>query len=153
MLGPLSAPTFTEALRLGAEIYHELGFVLLARRLSRAVGDEGGHAARLGSTEEALDLLLDATMAAGYEPGADVAFAIDAAASELADDDGYELGGDTEDATIADLAVGAGCPFVKAGAPVRACKDNRLLRIEEELGADAPFASSELPASAFTGSA
>jgi enolase len=95
MLVPLAAPTFTEALRLGTEIYHELGFLLLARGLSRAVGDEGGYAAQLESTEAALDLVTDAITAAGYDPGVDVALAVDAAAGELVDERGYRLGGET----------------------------------------------------------
>jgi enolase len=117
-----------------------------------AVGDEGGHAARLGSTEEALDLCWTRPwrLVTSPVPTSRSRSMPRPASSRMT---GYDLGGDTEDATIADLAVGTGCPFVKAGAPVHACKYNRRLRIEEELGADAPFASSELPASAFTGSA
>jgi enolase len=255
MLVPLSAPTFSEALRMGAEAYHHLGHLLLARGLARAVGDEGGFAPQLDSTEGALDLLVAAIESAGYHPGVDIALALDAAASELGDvdRDGYRIdgeaepltsqelvaywadlcerypivsledalgeedwtgwrglthrlgqrvqlvgddlfvthasllqlgidqgianavlikpnqvgtltrtlqtmslaraagyttvmahrSGDTEDTTIADLAVAGGCRFIKAGAPARServAKYNRLLHIEEQLGANARFA-------------
>jgi enolase len=255
MVVPLGAPTFSEALRMGAETYHHLGQLLLARGLSRAVGDEGGFAPTLDSSELALELLVAAIESAGYRPGIDVALALDAAASELGDvdRDGYRMNGeaepltsneliaywaelcerypivsledalgeedwagwrlltrrlgsrvqlagddlfvtraslvqlgidqsianavlikpnqvgtltrtletvdlarsagyatimahragDTEDTTIADLAVARTCRFIKAGAPARServAKYNRLLRIEEELGANARFA-------------
>jgi enolase len=253
MLVPVGAPTFSDALRSGAEIYHHLGHLLLADGLSRAVGDEGGFAAQLDSTDAALELLVAATESAGYRAGVDVGFALDAAASELVGPDGYRIDGrrgpldadelvaywadlcerypivsledalgeedwrgwrtlterlgsrvqlvgddlfvthasllqlaidqaianavlikpnqvgtltrtiqtialahgagyttvmahrsaDTEDTTIADLAVAAGCRFIKAGAPARServAKYNRLVRIEEELGDDARFA-------------
>jgi enolase len=258
MLVPIGAPSFAEAIRMGAEAYHHLGHLLLARGLSRAVGDEGGFAPALGSSEQALELLVAAIDSAGYRPGIDVALALDAAASELGDvdRDGYvidgeaeplastefvsywaglcerypivsledalgeedwtgwrlltrrlgslvqlvaddlfvthaslvQLGidqrianavlikpnqvgtltrtletialaraagyttimahraGDTEDTTIADLAVATGCRFIKTGAPARServAKYNRLLRIEEELGPSAAFAGAE----------
>jgi enolase len=255
MLVPVGASSFSEALRIGSEAYHHLGHLLLARGLSRAVGDEGGFAPALRSSERALELLVAAIESAGYRPGIDVALALDAAASELGDvdRDGYRIegeaeplsseefiaywadlcdrypivsledalgeedwtgwrhltqrlgsqvqlvgddlfvthasllqlgidqhianavlikpnqvgtltrtletialarsagytaimahrAGDTEDTTIADLAVATGCRFIKAGAPARServAKYNRLLRIEEQLGADASFA-------------
>ena len=258
MLVPVGAPTFSEALRMGGEVYHRLGHLLLARGLTRAVGDEGGFAPALDSSEEALDLLVAAIESAGYRPGIDVALALDAAASELGDvdRDGYRIdgeaeplasaefvaywaslcdrypivsledalgeedwtgwriltqrlgsrvqlvgddlfvtrpsllqlgidqgianavvikpnqvgtltraletialartagyatvmanrAGDTEDTTIADLAVATGCRFIKAGGPARServAKYNRLLRIEEELGPPARFAGGE----------
>jgi enolase len=258
MLVPIGAATFSEALRIATESYHHLGYLLLARGLTRAVGDEGGFAPQLDSAEAALDLLVAAIESAGYEPGVDLGLALDAAASELldADGDGYRIegegelvssaelvaywadlcehypivsledglgeedwsgwrglterlgrrvqlvgddlfvthpsllqlgidqgvanaalikpnqvgtltrtletialamgagytavmahrSGDTEDTTIADLAVATGCRFIKAGAPARServAKYNRLLRIEEELGADAIFAGRE----------
>ena len=89
MVVPLAAPTFSEALRIGVEVYHELGHLLLARGLGRALGDEGGYAPRLASAEEALDLASAAIAAAGYEPGVDVGLALDIAASELRDGRGY----------------------------------------------------------------
>ncbi|HEX6202623.1 MAG TPA: phosphopyruvate hydratase [Thermoanaerobaculia bacterium] len=83
MIVPLGFDRFAEALRAGVEIYHRLRAVLKERGLVTAVGDEGGFAPDLGSNREALDLLVAAIEAAGYEPGADVALALDVAASEL----------------------------------------------------------------------
>jgi enolase len=94
MVVPLTAPTFSEALRIGVEVYHELGYLLLSRGLGRALGDEGGYAPGLASAEEALDLVGAAIAAAGYEPGVEVALALDIAASELRDGRGYRLNGD-----------------------------------------------------------
>ncbi len=253
MIVPLGAPTFSECLRLGAEVFHALKRTLHERGLATAVGDEGGFAPDLGSNEEALEMLVAGIEAAGYEPGADVAIALDPATSELYSDGSYvleheqrtlnaeelsgywaelvarypivsiedgmdeedwegwraltdrlgagvqlvgddlfvtnterlargiELGvansillkvnqigtlsetldaiamareagysavmshrsGETEDVTIADLAVATGCGQIKTGAPSRSdrvAKYNQLLRIEEQLGADAQFA-------------
>ncbi len=246
MILPLGAKSFAEALRWGSEIYHALGRILRQRGLSTTVGDEGGYAPDLKSDEEALDLILEAIHAAGYEQSG-VKIALDVAASEwqkqgklyrlpkrgseysregmidyleglverypihsiedgLAEEDhegwqlltkrlgqrvmlvgddlfvtnaerlregiraglgnavlvkpnqigtltqtlevialsreaGYQTilshrSGETEDTTIADLAVGCGSPFIKAGAPCRTdrvAKYNRLLRIEGAL--------------------
>jgi len=95
MLVPLGAATFSEAMRMGADAYHHLGHLLLARGLPRAVGDEGGFAPQLDSTEAALELLVAAIESAGYRPGVDVTLALDAAASELVVPDGYRLDGDS----------------------------------------------------------
>jgi enolase len=83
MIAPHGARSFTEALRMGAEVYQHLKALLSARGLSTAVGDEGGFAPRLGSHEAALDLLLAAIRRAGYRPGRQVSIALDPAASEL----------------------------------------------------------------------
>jgi enolase len=252
MIVPCGAPTFSECLRVGAEVYHALKRTLHDRGLSTAVGDEGGFAPDLASNEDALKMLVAGIEAAGYEPGADVAIALDPATSELYRDGAYvlehegrtlsaaelsdywatlaarypivsiedgmdeqdwegwktlterlgerlqlvgddvfvtnterlrrgiELGvansilvkvnqigtltetlaaiamareagytavmshrsGETEDVTIADLAVATGCGQIKTGAPSRSdrvAKYNQLLRIEEQLGADAEF--------------
>ena len=247
MIVPVGAESFSEALRMGSEIYHALGQILQRARLSCAVGDEGGYAPSLSSEAEALDLLLDAITAAGYSTD-NVRLSLDVAASEWRDPDGRgyllpksgtrhtteelsdyltklcraypilsvedpldeddfnawshltdTLGGDvmlvgddlfvtnlgrlnagiahgaanailikpnqigtltevlrvveragragyrailshrsgeTEDTTIADLAVALGCCYIKAGAPCRServAKYNRLLRIEASL--------------------
>ncbi len=252
MVVPLGAPSFSEGLRMGAEVFHALKRTLHARGLSTAGGDEGGFAPDLDSNEQALQMLIEGIDAAGYEPGEDVAIALDPATSELYGDDGYalehegrtlaaadladywatlaqrypivsiedgmdqedwdgwktlterlggqvqlvgddlfvtsterlqrgiELGvansilvkvnqigtlsetlaaitlardagytavishrsGETEDVTIADLAVATGCGQIKTGAPSRSdrtAKYNQLLRIEEQLGADAEY--------------
>ncbi len=252
MVVPSGAPTFAEALRTGAEVFHALKKTLGARGLGTAVGDEGGFAPDLGSNEEALQALIEGIEAAGHTPGEDVGIALDPATSEiyadgvyrlehegrelspdqmaaywadiserypilsiedgmdeedwkgwraltenlgervqLVGDDlfvtnterlakGIELGvansilikvnqigtltetleaismaraagyttvmshrsGETEDTTIADLAVATGCGQIKTGAPSRSdrvAKYNQLLRIEEALGDGASY--------------
>ena len=89
MIVPHGAPSFAEGIRWGVEVYHALRDLLTRRRLTTAVGDEGGFAPELGSHEEALDLLVEAIRGAGLAPGRDVSLALDAAASELADGGGY----------------------------------------------------------------
>ncbi len=86
MIVPAGAPSFKEALRWGAEIYHQLKDQLSERGLACGVGDEGGYAPDLEDDEEALELLMGAILAAGYEPGQDVWLALDVAASELCSD-------------------------------------------------------------------
>ncbi len=252
MVVPCGAESFSEALRMGAEVFHALKRTLHERGLGTAVGDEGGFAPDLDSNEDALRMLVAGIEAAGYQPGADVAIALDPATSELYHDGAYvlehegrtlsaaeladywadlaarypivsiedgmdeedwdgwkalterlgssvqlvgddlfvtnterlhrgiELGvgnsilikvnqigtltetlaaiamareagytavmshrsGETEDVTIADLAVATGCGQIKTGAPSRSdrvAKYNQLLRIEEQLGAQAEF--------------
>jgi enolase len=252
MVVPLGAPTFGEALRMGAETYHALHRVLRDRRLGTGVGDEGGFAPDLADNEEALEVMALAIKRAGFVPGRDIAFAIDPAASNFFHDGRYVLGptqkprtaeemidyyatlvtkfpivsiedglaeddwdgwvaltrrlgsrvqlvgddlyvtnpariaqgiareasnavliklnqigtltetlqaihatrrhgwaavishrsGETEDVTIADLAVATGAGQIKTGAPARServCKYNQLLRIEEALGAEARY--------------
>jgi enolase len=252
MIVPCGAPSFSECLRMGAEVFHALKRTLHERGLSTAVGDEGGFAPDLASNEDALKMLVAGIEAAGYRPGEDVAIALDPAASELYSDGSYVLehegrtlsadelsaywadlvarypivsiedgmdeedwsgwktltdrigtglqlvgddlfvtnterlkrgidagvansillkvnqigtlsetlaaialareagysavmshrSGETEDVTIADLAVATGCGQIKTGAPSRSdrvAKYNQLLRIEEQLGADAQF--------------
>lgn len=252
MIVPAGAPSFSEGLRMGTEVFHALKKTLHDRGLGGGVGDEGGFAPNLGSNEEALQMLVAGIEAAGYTPGDDVAIALDPATSEvykggayvlehegrtlsaeelaaywaeLADrypilsiEDGMDeedwdgwkaltdrLGdrvqlvgddlfvtntarlqrgidagvansilvkvnqigtltetldavstaraagytavmshrsGETEDVTIADLAVATGCGQIKTGAPSRSdrvAKYNQLLRIEEQLGGDAAF--------------
>jgi len=253
MLFPVGAPSFSEALRWGAEVFHRLRDVLHEKGHATAVGDEGGFAPDLASNREAIELVLTAIEKAGYRPGEQIAIALDPATSELrrgeryvlegegatkgseemiafweewagrypivsiedglAEDDwegwialtarlggrlqlvgddlfvtnpailregiarragnailvkvnqigtltetleairvareaGYAAvvshrSGETEDTTIADLAVGTGCGQIKTGSLSRSdrvCKYNRLLRIEEELGAAAVYA-------------
>jgi enolase len=252
MIVPCGAPSFSECLRMGVEVFHALGRTLRECGLSTAAGDEGGFAPDLASNEEALQMLVTGIEAAGLQPGVDVAIALDPATSELYRDGAYvlehegrtlgaaeladywaeladrypivsiedgmdeqdwdgwrvlterlgarlqlvgddlfvtnterlrrgiELGvansilikvnqigtlsetlaaialareagytavmshrsGETEDVTIADLAVATGCGQIKTGAPSRServAKYNQLLRIEEQLGADAEF--------------
>ncbi|MFK7830721.1 MAG: phosphopyruvate hydratase [Congregibacter sp.] len=97
MVQPVAAPTFAEALRCGAEIFHHLKKVLSSRGLSTAVGDEGGFAPNLPSNEAALDVIAEAVSNAGYQLGSDVTLALDCAASEFYRDGRYRLGGDGRD--------------------------------------------------------
>ena len=254
MIAPIGAPSFREALRWGTEVYHSLKGVLKDKGLSTGLGDEGGFAPNLGSNREALDLILDAITKAGYEPGKEIALALDVAASELHEGGSYtfedkqisaselieyyaelvdayplvsiedpldeedwagwqemaarlgdavqlvgddlfvtnperlqrgitdgagnallvkvnQIGsltesldavdlchrngfrsmmshrsGETEDVTIADLAVATNCGQIKTGAPARServAKYNQLLRIEEELDDAAVYAGAD----------
>lgn len=94
MIVPIGAPSFREALRMGAETYHRLKSVLHERGLSTGLGDEGGFAPDLASNSEALDLLVEAIEAAGFEPGRDLAIALDPATSEIYRDGAYHLDGE-----------------------------------------------------------
>ncbi len=84
MIGPVGATSIKEAVRMGAEVFHNLAKLLKARGLSTAVGDEGGFAPNFNGIEDALDTIMEAIKAAGYEPGKDVKIAMDCAASEFA---------------------------------------------------------------------
>jgi len=94
MVQPVSAPTFAEALRMGAEIFHSLKKVLSARGLNTAVGDEGGFAPNLASNEEALVVIQEAVANAGYELGKDITLALDCASSEFYKNGKYDLAGE-----------------------------------------------------------
>ena len=95
MIMPVGAKTFSECMRMGVEVYHNLKKVLKAKGYSTGVGDEGGFAPNLGSEEEAVELILEAINQAGYKPGEDVCLALDVAATEMYDEakkigkDGY----------------------------------------------------------------
>ncbi|MBK7664367.1 MAG: phosphopyruvate hydratase [Sterolibacteriaceae bacterium] len=93
MIMPVGAASFREALRCGAEIFHALKKLTDKKGFPTTVGDEGGFAPNVGSAEEALSMILDATSAAGYEPGRDVLLALDCAASEFYRDGNYVLEG------------------------------------------------------------
>ena len=90
MIRPVGAPSFREGLRMGAEVFHALKKVLHDRGLSTAVGDEGGFAPALAGTEDALDSIMAAIRAAGYEPGRDVKIGMDCASSEFYKDGVYD---------------------------------------------------------------
>ena len=94
MVQPVSAKSFSEALQVGAEIFHALKKVLGAKGLNTAVGDEGGFAPNLSSNAEALAVIKEATEAAGYKLGEDVTLALDCAASEFYKDGQYDLSGE-----------------------------------------------------------
>jgi enolase len=93
MVAPIGAPTFSEAVRWGTEVYHALKSVLKAHGLATGVGDEGGFAPNLDSNRAALDLIVEAIEKAGYTPGTDIALALDVAASEFFSDGVYTFEG------------------------------------------------------------
>ena len=99
MVAPVGASTFAEALRWGAEVYHALKSVLKGRGLITAIGDEGGFAPDLPSNRDALDLILSAVSDAGFTPGTDIALALDVAATEFHDAQGYTFEGQQRDST------------------------------------------------------
>lgn len=94
MVMPVGAESFKEALRMGAEVFHNLKAVLKEKGLNTAVGDEGGFAPNLGSNEEAIQTILEAIEKAGYEPGKDIMIALDVASTEVYKDGKYVLEGE-----------------------------------------------------------
>ena len=121
MVMPVGAPTFAEALRIGAEIFHSLRASLKKRSLATGVGDEGGFAPSLKSNREALELVLEAVSNAGYKAGSDVYLALDVASSELWDDGRYV--------------------FKKSGEPARSIEE--MVRMLAEWARDYPIISIE----------
>jgi enolase len=93
MIAPIGFDSFSEALRAGAEVYHALKSVIKDKGLSTGLGDEGGFAPSVDSTREALDLILEAIKKAGFEPGKDIALALDVASSEFFKDGKYHFEG------------------------------------------------------------
>lgn len=123
MIQPVAAPTFTEALRIGAEIFHTLKAVLKKKGLSTSVGDEGGFAPNLSSNAEALAVIKEAIAQAGYKLGEDVTLALDCASSEFYKDGQYVLGGENksfDSAGFADYLAGL-------------CNDYPIISIEDGL--------------------
>ena len=105
MIVPVGAPTFAEALRYGAEVFHALKGVLRGRKLSTAVGDEGGFAPDLTSNEAAIEIILEAIQKAGYRPGRDIWLALDVASSELYRDGRYFLASENRALEAAELVA------------------------------------------------
>ena len=104
MIQPISATSFAEALRMGAEIFHALKKVLNGRGLNTAVGDEGGFAPNLPSNEAALEVIAEAVEAAGYKLGEDICLALDCASSEFYKDGVYDLAGEGKKYSAAEFA-------------------------------------------------
>ena len=129
MIVPIGAKSFTNALQIGNEVFHNLKSILKSRGLSTAVGDEGGFAPELKGTEDAINTIIEAVnkaRTAGF--GAIIS----------------HRSGETEDTTIADLSVAMGMGQIKTGSASRTdrvCKYNQLLRIEELLAGEATFAN------------
>lgn len=103
MVVPMGAGSFAEALRMGAEVFHNLKSVLKKKGYNTAVGDEGGFAPNLSSNEEALEVIVEAIHKAGYKPGEDIFLALDAAATELFKDGAYQLAGEGLSMTSAQM--------------------------------------------------
>ncbi|MFC5474401.1 phosphopyruvate hydratase [Paraherbaspirillum soli] len=101
MIIPVGAPSFREALRYGAEVFHALKKILHDKNLTTSVGDEGGFAPSVANHEEALKLIIQAIEAAGYEPGTQIALGLDCAASEFYKDGNYVLAGENMTLTSA----------------------------------------------------
>ncbi len=114
MVMPIGFGTFSEGLRAGVEVFHTLKKVLSGRGLSTAVGDEGGFAPNLDSNRSALELIMEAISAAGYEPGQQIALALDVAASEFFEDGSYDLTGEGRSGLTADDMIALYSELVEA---------------------------------------
>jgi len=104
MILPVGAPTFAEAIRYGAEVFHNLAKVLKSKGLATTVGDEGGFAPNLSSNEEAIEVILEAIKLAGYQAGRDIYLGLDAAASEYFEDGIYNLASENKTYTSTQMA-------------------------------------------------
>jgi enolase len=104
MILPVGAPSFREAIRYGAEVFHNLSKVLKAKGLATTVGDEGGFAPNLSSNEEAISVILQAIEQAGYKPGVDIYLGLDAASSEYYKDGIYDLASEGKTYSSAQMA-------------------------------------------------
>lgn len=105
MIMPLGANTFTQALQMGAEVFHNLKNVLKSKGYNTAVGDEGGFAPNLGSNAEAMDLIVQAIEKAGYKPGEDISLAIDAAANSFYQNGSYNMAAESNPIKTADEVI------------------------------------------------
>ncbi|MDD3762690.1 MAG: phosphopyruvate hydratase [Nevskiales bacterium] len=121
MILPVGAPSFSEALRYGAEVFHTLKGVLHARKLNTAVGDEGGFAPNLPSNAAALDCLLEAIDKAGFKAGKDIYLGLDVASSEFYEKGKYHLHGEGKSFTSAEFA----------GYLAKLCADYPIISIED----------------------
>ncbi|MCL2593421.1 MAG: enolase, partial [Defluviitaleaceae bacterium] len=105
MIMPVGVETFSEGLKMCAEIYHNLKKVLHSKGLATAVGDEGGFAPDLATPEEVIDLILEAVEKSGYKPGSDIKIALDVAATELYKDGKYYFEGETKAKGLSEMIV------------------------------------------------
>lgn len=147
MIAPIGAPTFREALRTGAEVYHALKSVLKKKGLSTGLGDEGGFAPNLESNRAALDLIAEAVSAAGLKLGKDIALAMDVAASEFHDKGTYtfEGKGTTSDQMIAYYAdLVASYPIVSIEDPLDEDDWNGWKAMTDQLGAKTQLVGDDL---------
>ncbi len=140
MLVPVGGTSFGEALRMGAEVFHTLKKVLIGRGYTTAVGDEGGFAPSLKSNSEALDVIVEAIEKAGYEPGTQVALALDVAASEFCAGGNYVLKAEEQTEFSADDLIAFYAKLI-AGYPIISIEDGLAeddwagwQRLTEQLG-------------------
>ncbi len=106
MIVPIGAPSFSEAVRMGSEVFHSLKSVLSKKGLNTAVGDEGGFAPNLSSNEEAVKVVIEGIESAGYRPGEDISIALDAAASEFYENGKYLLKAENNAEKTAEELIG-----------------------------------------------
>ncbi len=147
MIAPIGAPSFAEALRVGAEVYHTLKGVLKEKGLATAVGDEGGFAPNLESNRAALDLIAEAIAKAGYELGKDVVLALDVAATEFCENGTYTFEGQSKSsaemiAYYADLV--ANYPIVSIEDPLDEEDWDGWKQITDELGSQTQLVGDDL---------
>ena len=126
MIMPVSAPNFSDGLRMGAEVFHALKAELSSMGLSTAVGDEGGFAPAINSTDEALEVVARSVERAGYHLGDDIVLALDAAATEFHSDKGYYLAGENRTLSSAEM-----CDYW-----AELCARYPIVSIEDALGED-----------------
>jgi len=147
MIAPIGAGTFREAVRWGAEVYHQLKKVLNERGLATGLGDEGGFAPSLPSNRDALALIIEAINRAGYTPGQDSAVALDVAATEFHKDGAYQFEGKSRSAAemidyYADLV--ASYPLVSIEDPLDEQDWDGWKAITERLGAQVQIVGDDL---------
>jgi enolase len=137
MIAPIGAPTFREALRWGAEVYHALKSVLKAKGLATGLGDEGGFAPSLDSNRAALDLILEAIGTAGYQAGSDIALALDVASTEFFDGGSYRFEGaqkSSQQMTDYYAEIAANYPVVSIEDPLAEDDWEGWIALTERLG-------------------
>ena len=131
MILPVSAPTFSEGLRMCAEIYHNLKKVLKSKGLATGVGDEGGFAPDLATPEEVLDVILEAVEKSGYKPGVDIKLSLDVAATEMYKDGVYQFEGETKARGLSEMLTRTSAQMVDMYEEL--CKKYPIISIEDGL--------------------
>jgi len=134
MIMPVSAPTFSEGLRMCAEIYHNLKKILKSKGLATGLGDEGGFAPDLDTPEDVLDVILEAIKKSGYEPGVDIKLALDVAATEMYKDGIYYFEGETKAKGLSEMIKRTSAEMVDMYEAL--CNKYPLISIEDGLDED-----------------
>jgi len=149
MIMPVGAQSFREALRMGAEVFHNLKKVLAKKGLNTAVGDEGGFAPNLQSNEEAIQVIMEAIVNAGYKPGEDICLAMDVAATELFKDGRYELAGEGKSLTTDEMiafyeGLIAKYPIISIEDPLSEEEWDGWLKLTKALGSKVQLVGDDL---------